>query len=117
MKVSSGTIVDASIISAPSSTKNADKQVIPRCIRSEAIATDATTQLTHVKSANPQAVVVWTTLPSATVVMKAYRDLSLPYPIYYSDGSANGAFLVQDGLSTFSTVLTQVEKQKFELIR
>jgi len=60
-------------------------------------ASDATTQLTHVKSANPQAVVVWTTLPSANVVIKAYRELSLPYPIYYSDGAATGIFLTQAG--------------------
>ncbi len=76
--------------------KNAGFQVVD----AEAIAanaTDATTQLTHVKSANPQAVVVWSTLPSVTVVMKGYRELSLPYPIYYSDGAANGAFLVQAG--------------------
>ncbi|HZO95138.1 MAG TPA: ABC transporter substrate-binding protein [Candidatus Baltobacteraceae bacterium] len=60
-------------------------------------ASDATTQLTHVKSANPQAVVVWTTLPSANVIIKAYRELSLPYPIYYSDGAATGIFLSQAG--------------------
>jgi branched-chain amino acid transport system substrate-binding protein len=60
-------------------------------------ASDATTQLTHVKSANPQAVVVWTTLPSANVVIKGYRELGLQYPIYYSDGSATGIFLTQAG--------------------
>ena len=80
--------------------QDAGKSAGFQVIDSEAIAanaTDATTQLTHIKSASPQAVVVWTTLPSATVVMKAYRELNLPYPIYYSDGSANGAFLIQAG--------------------
>ncbi len=62
-----------------------------------ATASDATTQLTHVKGANPQAVVVWTTLPSANTVIKGYRELSLPYPIYYSDGAATGIFLTQAG--------------------
>jgi IS5 family transposase len=33
LKVATGTIVDATIINAPSSTKNADKAAIPRCIR------------------------------------------------------------------------------------
>lgn len=62
-----------------------------------ATASDATTQLTHVKAANPQAVVVWTTLPSANVVIKGYRELSLSYPLYYSDGVATGLFLQQAG--------------------
>ena len=60
-------------------------------------ATDATTQLTRIKASNPQAVLIWTTLPSATVVAKAYRELALPYPVYYSEGSANPLFLAQAG--------------------
>ncbi len=69
-------------------------------VDSEAIAanaTDATTQLTHIKAANPQAVVVWTTLPTAAVVAKAYRELNVAYPLYYSDGAATGVFLQQAG--------------------
>jgi len=69
-------------------------------VDSEAIAanaTDATTQLTHIKAANPQAVVVWTTLPTAAVVAKAYRELNVSYPLYYSDGAATGVFLQQAG--------------------
>jgi branched-chain amino acid transport system substrate-binding protein len=69
-------------------------------VDSEAIAanaTDATTQLTKIRASNPQAVVVWSTLPSVSVIMKGYRELSLPYPIFYSDGAANGAFLQQSG--------------------
>jgi branched-chain amino acid transport system substrate-binding protein len=62
-----------------------------------ATASDATTQLTHVKAADPQAVVVWTTLPSSNVVIKGYRELSLTYPILYSDGSATGIFPAQAG--------------------
>ena len=62
-----------------------------------ATASDATTQLTHVKAANPQALVVWTTLPSAAVVIRGYRELGLTTPIYYSDGAATGVFLNQAG--------------------
>jgi branched-chain amino acid transport system substrate-binding protein len=58
-------------------------------------ATDATTQLTHVKASNPQAVLIWTTLPSATVVAHGYRELGLTYPLYFSEGSANPIFLAQ----------------------
>jgi branched-chain amino acid transport system substrate-binding protein len=60
-------------------------------------ASDATTQLTHVKAANPQAIVAWTTLPSAGVIIKAYKELGLSYPIYYSDGAATGVFPQQAG--------------------
>jgi len=76
------------------------KQAGFEVVDSEAIAanaTDATTQLTKIKAASPQAVVVWSTLPSVSVVMKGYRELSLPYPIFFSDGAANGAFLQQAG--------------------
>lgn len=62
-----------------------------------ATASDATTQLTHAKAANPQAIVVWTTLPSANVVLKAYRELGLNAPLVYSDGSATGIFPSQAG--------------------
>ena len=60
-------------------------------------ASDATTQLTHAKAAAPQAIVAWTTLPSAGVIIKGYRELGLTPPIYYSDGSATGIFLTQAG--------------------
>jgi len=60
-------------------------------------ASDATTQLTHVKAAGPQAIVAWTTLPSAGVIIKAYKELGLSYPIYYSDGAATGVFPQQAG--------------------
>ena len=60
-------------------------------------ASDATTQLTHVKAANPQALICWTTLPSANVIIKGYRELGLQVPIYYSDGAATGVFPKQAG--------------------
>ncbi len=60
-------------------------------------ASDATTQLTHAKAAGPQAIVAWTTLPSANVIIKGYRELGLTPPIYYSDGAATGIFVTQAG--------------------
>lgn len=60
-------------------------------------ASDATTQLTHIKAANAQAIVAWTTLPSANVIVKGYRELNLSTPLYYSDGAATGVFLQQAG--------------------
>ena len=62
-----------------------------------ATASDATTQITHVKSAGPQALICWTSLPSANVILKAYRELSLQTPLYYSDGAATGVFAKQAG--------------------
>jgi branched-chain amino acid transport system substrate-binding protein len=72
-------------------------------------ATDATTQLTHVKAANPQAVLVWTTLPSASVVLKGYRELNLPYPLCFSEGAASQLFLEQAG-SALDGALFATEK-------
>jgi len=60
-------------------------------------ASDATTQLTHVKATNPQALICWTSLPSANVIIKGYRELGLRVPLYYSDGSATGVFPKQAG--------------------
>ena len=62
-----------------------------------ATASDATTQITHVKSAGPQALICWTSLPSANVILKAYHELSLQTPLYYSDGAATGVFAKQAG--------------------
>jgi branched-chain amino acid transport system substrate-binding protein len=77
-------------------TKNDGFQLVDRDAIA-ATASDATTQLTHVKAANPQALLVWTTLPSANVIIRGYRELSLSVPIYYSDGAATGVFLKQAG--------------------
>jgi branched-chain amino acid transport system substrate-binding protein len=80
--------------------KDAGKNFGFEVVDAEAInarASDATTQLTHIKAANPQAIVAWTTLPSAGVIIKGYRELGLTMPIYYSDGSATGVFPAQAG--------------------
>jgi branched-chain amino acid transport system substrate-binding protein len=69
-------------------------------VDSEAIAanaSDATTQLTHAKASNPDAIVAWTTLPSAGVIIKGYRELGISIPLLYSDGAATGVFPAQAG--------------------
>ncbi len=60
-------------------------------------ASDATTQLTHIKASNAQAIVCWTTMPSAAVIIKGYRELGMTAPVYYSDGAATGVFPQQAG--------------------
>ena len=64
----------------------------------DATATDATTQLTKIRAANPHGILVWSTLPSVYVVTKGYRQLSMGnYPLYFSDGAADQRFLDQAG--------------------
>lgn len=72
-------------------------------------ASDATTQLTHLKAANPQAIVAWTTLPSAGVIIKGYRELGLSYPLLYSDGAATGVFLQQAGTALNGTYIASTK--------
>ncbi len=81
-----------------------------------ATATDATTQLTHAKAANPQAIVVWTTLPSAAVIIKGYRELGLTYPIYYSDGAATGIFVTQAGAALNGAYIASTKINIAELL-
>ena len=63
----------------------------------DATATDATTQLTKLRAANPQALLVWSTLPSVYVVAKSYQQLNIKVPMYFSDGAADLRFLEQAG--------------------
>ena len=66
----------------------------------DATATDATTQLTKIRAANPQAILVWSTLPSVGVVTRGYRQLALgSMPLYFSDGAADQRFLDQGGVA------------------
>ncbi|MBV8356245.1 MAG: ABC transporter substrate-binding protein, partial [Candidatus Eremiobacteraeota bacterium] len=64
----------------------------------DATSSDATTQLTKIKAANPQAILVWSTLPSVYVVIKSYQQLGLHLPIFFSDGAADQRFLNQAGI-------------------
>ena len=54
---------------------------------------DMTAQLTKVKSAQPDAVVVWAIPPSASIVTKNYRQLQIQAPLIHSHGIGNQAFI------------------------
>jgi branched-chain amino acid transport system substrate-binding protein len=54
---------------------------------------DMTAQLTRVKAANPQAVVIWSIPPSASVATKNYADLGMKMPLFQSHGVGNKAFI------------------------
>lgn len=58
---------------------------------------DMTAQVTKVKAANPQAVVVWATPPSASVVASNIHQLGLKVPQFQSHGISNKAFIDQAG--------------------
>jgi branched-chain amino acid transport system substrate-binding protein len=54
---------------------------------------DMTAQLTRVKAANPQAVVVWSIPPSASIATKNFADLGLRMPLFQSHGIGNKAYI------------------------
>lgn len=54
---------------------------------------DMTAQVTRAKAAQPQAVIVWSTPPSAAVVAKNIAQLGLKLPQFQSHGIANQAFI------------------------
>jgi branched-chain amino acid transport system substrate-binding protein len=54
---------------------------------------DMTPQLTRVKAANPEAVVVWSIPPSASLATKNYRDLGIRAPLFQSHGIGNKTYI------------------------
>ncbi|HEY7599053.1 MAG TPA: ABC transporter substrate-binding protein, partial [Candidatus Limnocylindrales bacterium] len=54
---------------------------------------DMTPQLTRVKAANPQAVVVWSIPPSASIATRNYADLGLRMPMFQSHGVGNRKYI------------------------
>jgi branched-chain amino acid transport system substrate-binding protein len=54
---------------------------------------DMTPQLTRVKAANPQAVVIWSIPPSASIATKNYADLGLKAPLFQSHGVGNKRYI------------------------
>jgi branched-chain amino acid transport system substrate-binding protein len=54
---------------------------------------DMTAQLTRVKAAAPQAVVVWSIPPSASIVTKNFADLGLRMPLFQSHGVGNKRYI------------------------
>jgi branched-chain amino acid transport system substrate-binding protein len=54
---------------------------------------DMTAQLVRVRAANPQAVVVWSIPPSASIATKNYGDLGLKMPLFQSHGVGNKRYV------------------------
>ncbi len=54
---------------------------------------DMTAQLTRVRTATPQAVVVWSIPPSASIATKNYADLGLKPPLFQSHGIGNKRYI------------------------
>ncbi len=54
---------------------------------------DMTPQLTRVKAADPQGVVVWSIPPSASIATKNYRDLGIKAPLFQSHGVGNKTYI------------------------
>jgi branched-chain amino acid transport system substrate-binding protein len=54
---------------------------------------DMTPQLTRVKAAGPQAVIVWSIPPSASIATRNYADLGLTMPLFHSHGVGNKKFI------------------------
>lgn len=50
---------------------------------------DMTPQLTNIRGANAQAVVLWATGPGQSIVAKNYRQLGITLPLYASHGAAD----------------------------
>ena len=54
---------------------------------------DMTAQLTRVKAANPQAVIIWSIPPSASIATKNFADLGLRMPMFQSHGVGNKRYI------------------------
>ncbi len=54
---------------------------------------DMTAQFTRIKAAAPQAVVVWSIPPSASIATKNYADLGLRAPMFQSHGIGNKKYI------------------------
>ncbi|MBI2954074.1 MAG: ABC transporter substrate-binding protein [Chloroflexi bacterium] len=55
--------------------------------------TDVTAQLTRVKAANPDAIVVWAIPPAAAIVSKNVAQLGIKQPVFQSHGIGNKQFI------------------------
>ena len=61
---------------------------------------DMTAQLTRVKAASPQAVVVWSIPPSASLATRNYADLGLRMPLFQSHGVGNRKYIELAGAAS-----------------
>lgn len=67
--------------------------------------TDMTTQLTKIKSAEPDAIVCWGTNPGPAVVAKNVKQLKMEIPLYQSHGVASPKFIELAGDAANGIVL------------
>lgn len=63
----------------------------------EPSATDFTAQMTNLRGANPDFVIIWGITPSAGLAQAAYVQIGVGKPVYQSHGVANAAFFEAAG--------------------
>lgn len=61
----------------------------------DATATDMTIQLTNIRKANPEAIIVWSRTPGAGIVARNFKALGFDIPMIQSNAAANQGFLDQ----------------------
>jgi branched-chain amino acid transport system substrate-binding protein len=61
---------------------------------------DMTAQLTRVKAANPQAVIVWSIPPSASIATRNHADLGIKAPLFQSHGVGNKKYIELAGAAS-----------------
>lgn len=59
----------------------------------ESAATDLTTQLTNIKSADPDYLIIWGTNPAPAIAVKNMKQLGMSIPVLCSQGIANKKFI------------------------
>jgi branched-chain amino acid transport system substrate-binding protein len=58
---------------------------------------DMTAQLTRIKATAPQAVIIWSIPPSASIATKNYADLGITAPLFQSHGVGNKTYIELSG--------------------
>ncbi len=66
---------------------------------------DMTPQLTRVKAASPQAVVIWSIPPSASIATKNYADLGIAAPLFQSHGVGNKKYIELAGAAANNVIV------------
>jgi branched-chain amino acid transport system substrate-binding protein len=61
----------------------------------DATATDMTIQLTNLRKADPEAIIVWSRTPGAGIVARNFKDLGFDIPMIQSNAASNQGFLDQ----------------------
>ncbi|MFD2075668.1 ABC transporter substrate-binding protein [Geobacillus jurassicus] len=61
----------------------------------DATASDMTVQLTNIRKANPEALIVWSRTPGAGIVARNFKSLGFTIPMLQSTAAANKGFIEQ----------------------